>query len=286
MSFYCIKRYITIRLKTKRFPQSNIKNKNTVFNKIGLNGKAILPIFLGFSCVTMASLSVRTLDTKKERIITILLLWLSVPCSAQLSIFAAILASISLTAVLIIVGVVIIQTLLVGFVAGKLIPGEKSPLFMELHSIRLPNIKHTISKTAVRVTCFCKEIIPLFFVASFILFILEKIRVLHYIEMAGKPIVTGLLGLPPRITEVFMLSFIRREAGAAFFKTIADAEHLSEIQIIVAMVVMTLFVPCITSILLVVKEYGIKIACGIGAFVIGYALLTGIILNKILYMVY
>ena len=104
--------------------------------------------------------------------------------------------------------------------------------------------------------------------------------------MAGKPIVTGLLGLPPRITEVFMLGFIRREAGAAFFKTIADAELLSEIQIIVALVVMTLFVPCVTSILVVVKEYGIKIAGGLSAFVVCYALLIGIILNKVLYLVY
>ena len=104
--------------------------------------------------------------------------------------------------------------------------------------------------------------------------------------MAGKPVVTGLLVLPPRITQVFMLGFIRREAGAAFFKTIADTENLSEIQIIVALVVMTLFVPCFTSILLVVKEYGMKIALGISVFVIGYALIVGIVLNKVLWLVY
>jgi len=259
---------------------------NSFFKKIGLNGKAVLPLFLGFSCVTMASLSVRALDTKKERIIAILLLWLCVPCSGQLSIFAAISATISFKAVLVIVGVVTFQLLLVGFAAGKLIPGEKSNLFMEIHPIRLPNIKYTFSKTVLRVKSFLTEVIPLFFFASLILFILDKIRVLQYIEMAGKPIVTGLLGLPPRITEVFMIGFIKREAGAAFLKTIADAELLSEIQIIVALVVMTLFIPCFTSFLLVVKEYGLRIAGGISAFVVGYALLIGIILNKVLNMVY
>ncbi len=103
---------------------------NAIFNKLGLNGKAALPLFLGFSCVTMASLSTRALDTKKERIIAILLLWLCVPCSAQLSIYAAILASISFSAVLIIIGVIAFQLILVGFLAGKLIPGEKSDFFM------------------------------------------------------------------------------------------------------------------------------------------------------------
>ena len=259
---------------------------NSVFKKMGLNGKAVLPLFLGLSCVTMASLSVRALDTKKERIIAILLLWLCVPCSAQLSIFAAILASISLKAVLVIVGVVVFQMLLVGVVAGKFLPGEKSSLFMEIHPVRLPNLRFVLSKTVLRVKCFFREVIPLFLAASLVLFILEKIKVLHYIEQAGKPIVTGLLSLPPRITEVFMLGIVRREAGAAFFKTIAETEHLSEIQMIVALVVMTLFIPCVTSILLVVKDYGVKIAGGLGAFVIGYALLVGIILNKCLHMVY
>ncbi len=259
---------------------------NAIFNKMGLNGKAALPLFLGFSCVTMASLSTRALDTKKERIITILLLWLCVPCSAQLSIYAAILASISFSAVLIIIGVIAFQLIFVGFLAGMLIPGDKSELFMEIHPIRMPNIKYTLSKTVSRLRCFLKEVIPLFLVASFALFILDEMKILKYIELAGKPLVTGLLGLPPRITEVFMIGFIRREAGAAFFKTIADTEHLSEIQIIVALVVMTLFVPCFTSILLVVKEYGMKIACGISAFVIGYALIIGIVLNKVLNLVY
>jgi len=234
----------------------------------------------------MASLSARALDTKKERTIAILLLWLCIPCSGQLSVFAAILATISFKAVLVIVGVVTFQLLLVGYAAGKLIPGEKSNLFMEIHPIRLPNIRYIISKTVLRVHCFLKEVIPLFFLAALMLFILDKIKVLHYIEMAGKPVVTGLLGLPPKITEVFMLGFIKREAGAAFLKSIADAELLSEIQIIVALVVMTLFIPCFTSFLLVVKEYGLKIAGGISAFVVGYALFIGIILNKVLNLVY
>ena len=259
---------------------------DSVFKRIGLNGKAVLPLFLGFSCVTMATLSARALDTKKERIIAILLLWLCVPCSAQLSIFAAILASISLKAVLVIIGVVAIQLLIVGFTAGKLIPGEKPIFLMEIHPIRMPNIRFTLYKTVLKVKRFFREVIPLFLVASLVLFILDKTKVLHFIEKAGEPVVTGLLGLPPKITEVFMLGLIRREAGAAFFKTIADAERLSEIQIIVAMVVMTLFVPCVTSILVVVKEYSLKIAGGISAFVIGYALLVGIILNKLLHLFY
>ncbi|MBT5828775.1 MAG: ferrous iron transporter B [Candidatus Latescibacteria bacterium] len=259
---------------------------NAAFNKLGLNGKAVLPLFLGFSCVTMASLSARALDTRKERITAILLLWLCIPCSAQLSIFAAILASISFKAVLVIVGVIILQMGVVGYAAKKLIPGEQSSLFLEVHPIRLPNIGYTISKTVVKVKSFIKEVIPLFLAASLALFALDKLGILYYIDAIGKPIVNGLLDLPSRMTEVFMLGIIRREAGAAFFKAIADSEALSEIQIIVAMVVMTLFIPCLTSVLVVVKEYGAKIAGGIGVFVIAYALFVGVVLNQVLRVAY
>ncbi len=259
---------------------------NALFEKMGLNGKAAMPLFLGFSCVTVASLSVRALDTKKERIIAILLLWIGIPCSGQLSIYAAILATISLKAVLVLTGVVVFQLLLVGILAARFIPGEKSGLFMELHPIRLPNIKYTFSKTLMRVKAFLREVIPLFFLASIILFTLDKIKVLQYIEAAGKPLVSGLLGLPPQLTEIFILSFIKREAGAAVLKTVADTGLLSEIQVIVALVVMTLMIPCLTSVLIVVKEYGLKVAGSIGAFVLAYAFLIGIITNKILHVVY
>jgi ferrous iron transport protein B len=68
---------------------------------MGLNGKAVLPMILGLGCGTMATLTTRILETKKERLLVILLLALGVPCSAQLGVTLGMLSGMSLWAALI-----------------------------------------------------------------------------------------------------------------------------------------------------------------------------------------
>ena len=99
-----------------------------LFRKIGLNGKAVLPMVLGFSCVTMATISTRVLDSKRERFIAIFLLSLGVPCSAKLSMILVILAQVSFAAFLVVFGVVFALTMTSGFVLSKLMPQSLPPL--------------------------------------------------------------------------------------------------------------------------------------------------------------
>jgi hypothetical protein len=96
---------------------------NRVFKWMGLNGKAVLPMMLGLGCDTMATLTTRILETRKERLIVILLLALGVPCSAQLTVVLAMLGSLSLTATAIWLGIVIGVILLVGAAAARVLPG-------------------------------------------------------------------------------------------------------------------------------------------------------------------
>src|SRR4029079_575713 len=87
---------------------------NRLFKKMGLNGKAVLPMILGLGCDTMATLTTRILETRKERLIVILLLALGVPCSAQLAVVLTMLGAMSTAAMLIWLGVVVGTILLVG----------------------------------------------------------------------------------------------------------------------------------------------------------------------------
>ncbi|MCD6186734.1 MAG: ferrous iron transport protein B, partial [Desulfuromusa sp.] len=64
-----------------------------LFKKIGLSGRAVIPIVLGLGCDTMATLVTRTLETKRERIIATLLLALAIPCSAQLGVILGLLSA-------------------------------------------------------------------------------------------------------------------------------------------------------------------------------------------------
>jgi ferrous iron transport protein B len=127
-----------------------------LFRKIGLNGKAVLPMILGFSCVTMATISTRVLDSKRERFIAIFLLSLGIPCSAKLSLILVILAQVSFAAFLVVFGVVFALTMATGFILNKLMPVATSHFIMEIPPIRIPSLRNVITKTYYRSLMFLR----------------------------------------------------------------------------------------------------------------------------------
>ncbi len=256
-----------------------------MFKKIGLTGKAILPMVLGLGCVTMATLTTRILDTKKERLIITLLLALAIPCSAQLGVIAFILGSISGLYFAIYVFVIVSQLLLVGFVASKVLPGGRSDFIIEIPPFRFPKIINILVKTLYRVKWFLKEAVPLFILGTIALFVLSEVGALKYIINAGGHVV-GLLDLPKETSEGFLLGFLRRDFGAiSIFKALEDnkgASGVDPIQLLVALVVITLFVPCIANFFVMIKERGLVHSLLILFFIIPYAFLVGGVLNLIM----
>ena len=151
---------------------------NQVFKIMGLNGKAVLPMILGLGCDTMATLTTRILETKKERILVTLLLALGVPCSAQLGVILGLVAGLSGLATVIWLGTLLAVMLLVGFLAAKIIPGQPSDFVLELPPLRVPQLTNILVKTVARVQWYLKEAVPLFILGTFILFISHKVGAL------------------------------------------------------------------------------------------------------------
>ena len=255
---------------------------NKMFKVMGMNGKAVLPMVLGLGCVTMATLTTRILDTKKERIIATLLLALAIPCSAQLGVILGILGKVSLSAFVIFTVVLVSQLLLVGYLAGKLVPGQTSDFMIEIPPFRLPKISNVIIKTVSRVEWFLKEAVPLFMLGTFALFIADKLGLLDAAVRATEPVIVGFLSLPSEATVAFIMGFLRRDYGAAGLYKLFEAGKLDPTQVIVSMVVVTLFVPCIANFFVVIKEFGIKKALGMTAFIFPFAILVGGVVNFIL----
>ena len=251
---------------------------------MGLNGKAVLPMVLGLGCDTMATMTTRILATPKERLIAILLLVLGVPCSAQLATIMGILGGISFWALLTLFGVVLGQMILVGYLAAKVLPGDRSDFIMELPPIRLPRLRNLLTKTGLRVRWYLGEAVPLFLVGTALLFVLDRSGGLAIVAGASRPIVTGLLGLPSKSAEVFVMGFLRRDYGAAGLFLMARNGDLSHVQAVVALTVMTLFVPCVANFLMVVKERGLRVGLAILGFVTVLAVGTGGALNAALKM--
>lgn len=254
---------------------------NRAFKTIGLNGKAVLPLVLGLGCVTMATMTTRILSTRKERLIATLLLALSIPCSAQLGVILAMVGWLTPGAVLVWAGVVLGVMLLVGWLASKAIPGERSDLILEMPPLRLPQIDNIVMKTVARVEWYLKEVIPLFVLATGLLFVLSKTGLLGSIEHLASPLVSGWLGLPPETTGIFLVGFLRRDYGAAGLFSLALRGLLTPHQVLVSLVVITLFVPCIATVMMIVKEQGGRKALAIVGFVFPFAFLVGGLVHRL-----
>jgi ferrous iron transport protein B len=242
---------------------------------MGLNGKAVLPMVLGLGCDTMATLTTRILETRKERLIAILLLALGVPCSAQLTVVLALLSGLSVWAVVIWASVVFGVIVLVGRLAARLLPGRGSDFVLELPPLRLPRPGNIAVKTLARVEWYLKEAVPLFVLGTVLLFVADRLHVLGLVERAAEPVVGGLLGLPREAAQAFVVGFLRRDFGVAGLFSLQRQGNLDTVQALVATVTITLFLPCIANFFMIVKERGWRTGLAIAAFVFFFAIAVG-----------
>ncbi len=258
---------------------------NRIFNLMGLNGKAVVPMVLGLGCVTMATLTTRILDTRRERLLAILLLALAVPCSAQLGVIMGLLAGVSFAATTIWATVVILVLLSVGALSSRLIPGERSPFLVELPPLRRPIFANVALKTLARIEWYLKEVLPLFLLGAGAMFLLDWTGVLSNVVRAAEPLVVSWLGLPPEVSAAFLMGFMRRDFGATGLFVMDSQGLLTPAQIVVAMVTVTLFIPCIASVLVVARERNIKTALALMAIIFPLAFFVGGLLNRTLSLI-
>lgn len=251
-----------------------------IFKSLGMSGRAVIPLVLGFGCDTMATMVTRTLESSKERVISTLLLALAIPCSAQLGIVLGILSS-SPKALAIWTCFILLVFLLVGFLSARLLPGESAGFFMELPPMRLPRLQNVLVKTYTRMVWYFLEVLPLFVLASVIIWIGELTGAFDLLLKALAPAM-GLLGLPPETASVFLFGFFRRDYGAAGLFDLYSRGGLTGVQLIVAAVTLTLFVPCIAQFIMMVKERGAKTALAIATFTLLAAFCSGYTLFHVL----
>jgi len=251
-----------------------------MFKKIGLSGRAVIPVVLGLGCDTMATMVTRILPTKRERIIATFLLSLSVPCSAQLGVIMAVLSKTpwALALWFLVISAVFVT---IGFFLNKVLKGKRPSFHIELPPLRMPRISNILIKTYTRLKWYFQEVLPIFIWASVLIWLGKITKVFDIIiSILAYPV--KLIGLPLDMAEIFLFGFFRRDYGAAGLYDLEKQGLLSGREIIVAAVVLTLFLPCIAQFLMNIKERGIKFALGIAVFILFFSFSIGFILNKIL----
>ncbi len=250
-----------------------------LLSRIGMNGRAIIPLILGLGCVTMATVTTRLLSTKREKIIAITILGFAIPCSAQLGVIQSLLAKNGgIQGWLIWLSVIALVLVITGYVMNKFLPGKATPLLIDLPPLRIPRLKNIYHKAKTKVFFFMSEAIGAFFLAAFIVAVLQVTGLLSQIIQFTEPMTQNLLHLPKEVSISFILGMVRRDFGAFGLTEIP----LTSAQVTVSSVVLTLFVPCIATVAVIAKEQSWKVAVGIWFSSMILAISIGGILARIL----
>jgi ferrous iron transport protein B len=255
--------------------------------KLGLSGSAIMPMALGFGCKTMATLMTKSLCSKRERYIAIYLVAFAIPCAAQMALNMSILGRLGVAAFAIATFVLVFVEITAGLSLNKILKKEDKSFFLQtLPDMRLPNLRAVIKKTYYKLWWFLREAMPIFVSAALVLFLADKIGLLDALKEALRPIIVGFLGFPLKMVDVLILCMAKHEAAAGMIIKLIQRGELNYVQCIVAVVITTMFVPCVANIVAMFRELGARRALGMIAAINISAFLIAGMLNKALISIF
>lgn len=251
-----------------------------LMQNIGLNGRAIIPMILGLGCVTMATLTTRLLGSEREKRIAIYLLGLAIPCSAQLAVIFALLSGVGTSYTILYFLVLILILVIVGQILDATLKGEATSLLIDIPPMRVPRPVNVLKKTTIKTVHFLKEATPLFAIGAMIITTLQITGLLEKVSAFLRPLTVNWLGLPAEASTAFIMGIVRRDFGAAGLNDLS----LTAVQTVVALLTITLFVPCIASVLIIFKERARKEALIMWLSTFGVSFVVGGTLFKMLSM--
>jgi ferrous iron transport protein B len=258
---------------------------DSVMHKIGLHGKAFIPMMLGFGCNVPACLGCRIMETQRESLLAAFAVTL-VPCAATTVIILGLVGNflgIQWALALYLLNFLII--LILGRLAFKVAPGEPTALIMEMHDYRWPHMKTILKQTWFRVAEFIKIAFPLIIVGSLALKLADVSGVLDTIASVLSPITVVWLGLPAITGITLIFGVLRKELSLVMLAALLAPTGLvllTPVQMIVFTLVAMLYIPCIATIAALVKDFGWKKSLFITVFEIAFAILVGGIAFRLL----
>ncbi len=257
-----------------------------MMHQLGVHGKAIIPLILGFGCNVPACTGCRIMETEREKRITAFLTTM-IPCAAVMTVVLGLVGRyLGFQYVAILYGINFAVIILFGKIASKKLPGESTELIMEMHEFRTPNVKVILLQTWVRTKDFVYTAMPLIIVLGIIMEIMIMFNLLVTINVILWPITVLWLGLPIETGIFLIYGIARKELTLVLLETFALEisgipliEFMTQIQMFVFSLVTMLYIPCIATIIVLKKETGWKFALKVALAEIGFAILLGGIVN-------
>jgi ferrous iron transport protein B len=251
---------------------------DALMHRIGLHGAAILPCVLGMGCSVPAVLSVRILESPKQRYLAVTLLTMAIPCAAQSAMIFGMLAPYGLKYILIVYLTLFLTFVITGFILHRFIGGESPEIFMEIPPYRMPNPGSLLKKTFIRIREFLKEAVPYIALGMLVMNFFYLSGLMHLIGEVLRPIVSGLLGLPSDAATSLIIGFLRKDVGIGMFAPL----DMSPEQLVIASVVLVMYFPCVATFMVMLKELGVPGTLKSVALRLVAALVVGTTLNFLL----
>lgn len=262
---------------------------DTAMHKIGLHGKALIPLILGYGCNVPAIRACRIMETKRERLLASFAITFA-PCAARtILILGLVAAFLNPWWALALYTVDIVLIFVLGRIALKVIPGQSTGLIMEMHSFKLPSMSVVLKQTWSRTKSLIYLVFPIYIIGSVVVQVLYAVGVLEPLSNAFSPLTVGWLGLPAIAGVLLILGVIRKEfiilGAVAIFGTTNLALFLTPLQLLTLALVGILYLPCLSTIAILAKDFNWKTAIAISMANLVTAIIVGGVFYRILSLV-
>ena len=262
---------------------------DTLMHKIGLHGKALIPMILGYGCNVPAIDQTRILETRRERLLASFAITFA-PCAARTIIvlgLVAVFVNVWWAIALYAIDLAII--FIMGRIALKVVPGESTGLIMEMHSFKTPSISTALKQTWTRTKSLIYLVLPIYVIASALIQALYVLGVLGPVNAALTPITVMWLGLPAISGILLIFGVVRKEFVLLMLVTLVGPNlgaFLTPVQFIVLALVSMLFIPCLSTITILIREFGWKAATYISTANLVTAIVIGGVAFRLLSLVF
>lgn len=249
---------------------------------VGMHGQALIPMVLGLGCNVPAIMSIRQLS-KRERTIASFLITM-VPCSARTVIIAGIVAVfVGVAWAFSIYLIVFVLIVITGIVLTKITPGEQFGMILEMAPLRKPQPVQTLKRAWLHMKEFLFIAMPLLLVSSVFLGVFQYVGLIQAFQDIFAPYMEAILGLPPYASTSLLFGILRKEMAFETLAILAGTADLGSVmtglQLYIFAVVSVLFVPCISTVAVLWREMGWKMAVLVSAYTLTLGLGVGTVIN-------
>ncbi|MCD6448486.1 MAG: ferrous iron transporter B [Thermoplasmata archaeon] len=227
---------------------------DNIFHHLGMHGYGIIPVFLGLGCNVPGVLATRSLETRKQRFISMTLLAISVPCMAQSAMIFGVLGAYGIKYIVMVFITLAIIYIIAGIILSRIVKGESPEIFMEIPPYRVPSLRAVAKKLAMRIQWYLKDAIPWLFFGVFAINVLYVIHFIDFLSNLFKPIVVTWFGLKKEAAVALIAGFLRKDLAVGMLLPL----NMSPEQLVIASTILTIYFPCVATFTILIRELGLK----------------------------